>query len=83
MAPDMENIRNLIDPGLNGILFEPGSQRDLVEKILNIYQGYEKFKPIGKSARQKIVTQLNWDENARKVTYLSQRHLNKFSVLSG
>ena len=67
VAPDMENIRNIIDEGKDGILFQPDSKEDLIRKIEMVYRDYDKYRAIGKRARQKIIEQLNWDENARKV----------------
>lgn len=77
IAPDMENIRNIIDENKNGILFKAGDEQDLLEKLKAVYQNYSQFQSIGKQARQKIVNQLNWDNNARKVIDITLNHLGK------
>ncbi len=73
VAPDMENIRNIIDPGQNGVLFQPNSHDDLKAKIEMIYRDYPTYQKLGKNARLKIMEDLNWDNNARKVMDITLR----------
>jgi glycosyltransferase involved in cell wall biosynthesis len=73
VAPAMDNIRDLIDDGRTGLLFEPDDSRDLVSRIEELIASPERRQAIGVAARRDIEQRLNWSANARVVTATAER----------
>ncbi len=73
VAPNMDNIRDLICHGQNGLLFEPESVESLRSQIDKLLQSSELRASIGKAARHKIETQLSWQRNAQRVLSVYQQ----------
>lgn len=65
VAPDMANIRDLIEHEEDGLLFKPEEQDALVETLREMVINKGLRAEIGKRALQKVETQLNWINNAR------------------
>ena len=72
LAPDMPNIRDLIEPGKTGLLFEPENKKDLKEKLLSLIQTGTLRSQLGQAAREKIVQEFTWANNARKTVQRAQ-----------
>lgn len=64
VAPDMPNIRDLIDNGRTGVLFKPNKKKDLSTTILYLVRNKMKRETIEKGALNAVMTRLNWKENA-------------------
>ncbi len=67
VAPDMENIRDIIVPGKNGVLFETESVESLAEQIRTLCEDPELRERLGKEARRTIDEGRTWAHNARDV----------------
>ena len=72
LAPDMPNIRDIIEPGKTGLLFEPENKKDLKEKLLSLIQTGTLRNQLGQAAREKIVQEFTWANNARKTVQRAQ-----------
>lgn len=67
VAPDMANIRDLIEDGLDGRLFSPGSASSLAAALSGLIADPARTAAIGEAARRKTLERLNWENNARTV----------------
>jgi glycosyltransferase involved in cell wall biosynthesis len=69
LAPDQPNIREVLRPGENAVLFEPD---DFADKLSEIIADPPLAARIGAAARQAIMDQqLTWDDNAAAVETLA------------
>jgi len=46
-------LANLVDDGVNGLLFEPGNARDLAQKVTRLWQDPDLCRRFGRAAREK------------------------------
>jgi glycosyltransferase involved in cell wall biosynthesis len=60
IASDYEDTRKVINPS-NGFLFEIGNQEDLINKILQAYNGKADLIKMGSKAREEIVQNHSWE----------------------
>lgn len=67
VAPDMANIRDLIDDGRDGCLFAPESAESLASVLAGLFADPARMASIGEAARLKTREKLNWENNARTV----------------
>lgn len=72
LAPDMKNIRDLVQDGETATLFEPDNAASLKEKLLLLLGSAALRKKLGKKARQRVLGQYTWSNNARKTVELAQ-----------
>lgn len=73
VAPDLPNIRDLVRSGVDGVLFTPGDSGALAEAIRALAGDTAMRERLGQAARQRVVTELNWGANARRVLELIAR----------
>jgi glycosyltransferase involved in cell wall biosynthesis len=68
VAPDLENIREILTDGHDALLFDPGREGSLEQALLRLCYDAALRKRIGAAARQTIsARRLTWDCNAQKV----------------
>lgn len=67
VAPRTENIRDLIDDGVDGLLFEPGDARDLTTQLRRLASDAPLRESLGRSARAKVELERNWPSVAKVV----------------
>lgn len=79
IAPDTENIKDLITHGSTGILFKDGSKEALVNSLLMMISNPSKSLQIGSSAYDEILHRLNWKASAKKIEeiYLDRYQINE------
>ena len=71
IAPDMENIREILEPGVDSVLFTPGDQKTLSDAIRRLARDSELRVRLGAAAAAKIVARnLTWRSNAERVAML-------------
>lgn len=70
VAPDSENISDLVDNGHNGILFKVDLIPSLTECINRLLVEITSRNKIGVRAREKVEKRLNWEWNATEVCRL-------------
>jgi glycosyltransferase involved in cell wall biosynthesis len=71
IAPDTENIREILEHEVDGILFTPGDQKTLSDAIQRLAGDDELRVRLGAAAAAKIVARnLTWKNNAERVTML-------------
>lgn len=73
IAPDQENIRNIVSHDASAYLFDP-DDREAFSTALDILCHDEELRiRLGRGARAQIEARgFTWDENARKIEYLVQ-----------
>ena len=64
VAPDSENIRDMIADGETGILFRPDDAMSLSRSISKVITHPDLVEKIEKNGRAVIETKLNWKQNA-------------------
>ncbi len=67
VAPDARNIRDLIAPDVDGVLFRQGDARDLTHAITRLAADPILRRRLGGNARSKIERERNWRRNAETV----------------
>ena len=67
IAPDARNIRDLIDAGVDGVLFRQGDARDLSNAITRLAADSALRRRLGANARLKVERERNWRRNAERV----------------
>ncbi len=77
IAPNMQNIRDLIKDGYNGILFKPNNKTDLSQKLFTLIKDEKLRKTLGKHARETVENYFTWEKNARKTIEIAQKLLQR------
>lgn len=67
IASDLEQIGKIIVDGLNGLKFNPGDVDKLSELILKLYSDPELRANLGKRAREDVIQNYTWKQNAYRV----------------
>ena len=67
IAPDMENIRDIITHQKDGVLFRPEDSDKLAEGLRSLIADVTLRSRLGLVARKKIETERTWEHNARAV----------------
>lgn len=67
LAPDMENIRDLITDRVNGVLFQPEKINSLSESLRVLVSDSELRERMGQNALLSVKQRFNWKNNARFV----------------
>lgn len=62
IASDTGGLREIIDDGIDGILFQSGNANDLAQKIEHLLDNRALRKKIGEAARHKACTSFSWDK---------------------
>lgn len=73
LAPDMPNIRDLIEDGKTGLLFEPDNNESLKRQLVKLLNDKELRKKLGQAARQRVLTEFTWRKNAEKTVAIAQK----------
>lgn len=76
LASDIGGHREIIEPGLNGLLFRSGDLPDLMEKCRLLLQNEELRRKIGERSRE-------WVEANRDWSVLADRYASLYSRLAG
>jgi len=79
IAPRMKNIEDIIIDGKDGILFEPGNKEELKKAILQLLRDDFLRIEIRSNAREKIVSEYNWINNAEKILEIYNQKINNNS----
>lgn len=73
VAPDQENVRDLLRDGETALLFPPGDAASLWRRVVELAADPALCVSLGVAARQSVFDRdLTWDGNARRVTGLAQ-----------
>ena len=67
VAPAMENIRDIVDDGETGMLFEPGNASALAAGLSRLKRDEKLRQDLGRRARSRVVERFNWRFNALRV----------------
>lgn len=72
VAPRLKPIEDVLEDGLDGVIFEPNDLRSLAQAFKGLSQDVEKRNSLGRMARQKIEREYTWENNARKILKLAE-----------
>ena len=73
LASAQGQIRELITDGVNGFLYPPGDMSCLLHKLDLVINDHELRRRLGHAAREKIVRNYTWENNAHAVLNLCQQ----------
>ena len=74
VAPHMPPVAAVIEPGRNGLLFEPGSAEALSGALLQAFTDRPLAAALGRAARAQIRRRYTWEEHARRILRLAHTH---------
>ena len=78
IAPDQPNIREILEDGKNGLLFDAADPQAMWSAIARLLADPELRKRLGQAARQAIIDRdYTWGGNARRITDWAQADLNR------
>lgn len=75
LAPNMKNIRDLIGHNVDGALFTPDDAGSLKQRLLELIGDAALRKRLGQKAREKVLRQFTWENNARRTVEIAGRLL--------
>ncbi len=67
VAPDLANIREVLQDGRTGLLFRPGDMDDLRRRLAEVLDDRGSAYAMGRRARDYVLANLTWKGHARKV----------------
>lgn len=67
LAPRLPNVKEIIIPSVNGVLFEPGSKKDLENKLIIMIEDSKLRRNLGRNAIRTVCEKHLWIHNARKI----------------
>jgi glycosyltransferase involved in cell wall biosynthesis len=70
VAPQLENVRDVVEPGRTGLLFPPGDAEGLTAALQQLAADAGLRASLGRNARETIETARNWRRNAERVLAL-------------
>ena len=65
VVPDTENFLDMVNPGVDGMVFHQGDGADLARQLAALQDSPALREAMGLAARRKVETRLNWRWNAR------------------
>ncbi|MES9870881.1 MAG: glycosyltransferase family 4 protein [Sedimenticola sp.] len=72
VAPDKENIREVLSHRSNALLFDPNSTKEFYKAVSDLCDDSELRAKIGENAKKLIIDgSYTWDGNANKVTHIA------------
>ncbi|HLZ39521.1 MAG TPA: glycosyltransferase family 4 protein [Candidatus Sulfotelmatobacter sp.] len=76
VAPRISGIPELIDHGLNGLLFSAADVDELSQQIRTLSQSFELRRKLGKEARQKVLHEYDMTRNTERFAAILERQLS-------
>ncbi|PRB77943.1 glycosyltransferase WbuB [Arthrobacter sp. MYb214] len=70
VATDLPALREIVDDGVDGLLFNAGDQIDLAEKIRILLGDEAVRETMGRAGRRKVLATRTWAANAERITAL-------------
>lgn len=70
VAPDLDNVKDILRPGTEGLVFRPGDSAQLTAALHRLANDPRLRERLGLQARFRIVHERNWRDNARAVLKL-------------
>ena len=83
IAPAMDNIRDLIEDGLTGILVEPDRADALAAALLELVNDAPRRRALGEDARRAVLERFNWRRNARCIADSAQALIRTAAATGG
>jgi len=78
IATDIEGVRELIEEGETGLLFEPGNFLQLANKMENLLNDHILRKKLSKNGRQFVIeNDLTWEKTAKRFTATYQEMIRQ------
>ena len=67
VAPRMPNLQDLIDDGVDGVLFEPENVDDLASVLGMLVSNVDLRKALGQRGRATVTGSRTWRHNAHRI----------------
>lgn len=79
VAPRQGPLEELIDDGVHGLLFDPGSAEALSTSVLRLIDAPELRQRLGTAAAERTHGSLSWSDNARRVVAVCEAARQRWS----
>ncbi len=60
-------IPEIVDEGVNGLLFEPGNATDLADKIIDLLKDSTSAQKMGVEGRRRVMASFTWEQTAKNI----------------
>ena len=67
MATDVGQVAEIIQEGVNGVLFDPENFDDMMAKVLHLVDAPEQRRKLAQGARRSVLEHYTWEQHARKM----------------
>jgi glycosyltransferase involved in cell wall biosynthesis len=81
IASNIPEMREIVTPGVNGLLFEPRNPKDLAEKINLLVQSKDLRKKLGENNREVVKERFTWKNTTEKYIKLFKDVLSEKCTL--
>ena len=75
IAPRFEPIKNVIEDGQNGILFNPNDKEDFMRSLDFLMQNSLERERLGMAARNAVIERHTWRKNAQRIERIANEHI--------
>ena len=75
VAPEITAIPEMVQDGLTGFLFAPGSAADLAQKLAGLAGNHDLILKMGRKARQKAEELFDVEANTRKLIHIFSQEI--------
>ncbi len=76
IASNWPVLRNLVQPEINGFLFQPGNVQDLTAQIIKFLKKPELIQKFGQNSRQMVHDGFSWQSHVKKLISIYEELLN-------
>ncbi len=77
VASNSGQIKNIIKHGQDGLLFDPGNSKSLIQQIEILRNNPHLRQTLGQRAAQKILKNYVWEKNAQRVLDAAEKLMNR------
>jgi glycosyltransferase involved in cell wall biosynthesis len=67
VAPAYDPVREVLQDGVEGLLFQPGNADEMIRAVLALIDDPALRRRLGTAAAERAAASLSWEDNARKV----------------
>ncbi len=67
VVPDYIPLRDVVDDGVEGLIFPPGNVDALAQRMRTLLEDNETYARMSGAARRKVVQRHNWEQNVRMI----------------
>lgn len=70
IVSDCRPLKRIVEETECGLVFQSGNERDLADKMIELYEGERKRRKLGENGRRAVLEKYNWESEAEKLLAL-------------